>query len=128
MEEKEDQLLASVEKVIEAVTDMKIKLDRKSSVPAKLAHVAEYALFSFLLSFTAYYLHDKKYVDPYSLKFAFLFCALTDENLQSIGSGRNSRVTDIIIDFAGCLIGYALANFVWKLAERRKNGKRTSRS
>ena len=127
-EEKEDKLLTSVEKVVEAVTDKKIELDRESIVPAKLVHVAEYTIFSFLLSFTAYYLHCKKNVDSSRLMFAFLFCALTDEHLQSIGTGRSSRVTDIVIDFAGCLIGFALANFVWISMERRKNGKRTSRS
>ncbi len=125
-EKKEDRFLSSVEKVVEVVTDKEIDLDRDSAVPAKIAHVAEYVLFSFLLTYTAYFLHSMEHTDRYRLLFTFLFCALTDENLQSLKEGRSSRVTDIIIDFAGCLIGYALVNLIWKLMERRKNGKRIS--
>lgn len=125
-DKKEHQLLSSVEKVVEAVTDKKIKFDRNSAIPAKLAHVAEYVLFSSLLTYTAYFLHKKEHTDRYRLLFTFLFCALTDEHLQTIGEGRSSRVSDIIIDFAACLMGYAFINLIWKWTERRKHGKRLS--
>ncbi len=119
-EKKQDKLLTSVEKVVEAVTDQKIELDRKSIVPAKLAHVFEYTLFSFLLTFSAFYIHTKERVDLFQIKYTCLFVGLADEYLQSLGQGRGSRLTDVMIDFTACLVGLSLARLVYRIYERRK--------
>lgn len=75
---------------------------------AKLFHMLEYAAFSFCLTSSVLLLGD-------ALKNRFeriLLCGMTlaiaDELIQSLFSGRGSRLTDVLVDTAGIMIGYAL--------------------
>lgn len=44
--------------------------------------------------------------------FAGLMTALTDETIQLFSAGRSSQVTDVWIDFAGCLAGIAVCTAI----------------
>lgn len=87
---------------------------------AKLFHLLEYAAFSFCLTSSVHLLGD-------GLKNRFeriLLCGMTlaigDELIQSLFSGRGSRLTDVLVDTAGIMVGYAVATGVRCLAKKIK--------
>ena len=87
---------------------------------AKLFHLLEYAAFSFCLTSSVVLLGD-------GLKNRFeriLLCgmtlALADELVQSLFSGRGSRLTDVLVDTAGIMVGYALVTGIGYLAKKIK--------
>lgn len=70
----------------------------------KAAHFTEFGVLGVLgtISFGQYGLK------PVYPVFAGLLTALTDETLQLFYPGRSAQVTDVWIDFAGCLSGVVL--------------------
>ena len=92
---------------------------------AKIFHMMEYAFFSFCLTESVLLLGDL------SARFErVLLCgvtlALTDELIQSLLSGRGSKLTDVFVDAAGIMIGYGVSLFVARILKKwNKNKKGT---
>ncbi len=87
---------------------------------AKLFHMMEYAAFSFCLTGSVYLLGD-------GLKNRFeriLLCGMTlaiaDEMIQTLFSGRGSRLTDVLVDTAGVMIGYAVSFLIVYCVQKKK--------
>lgn len=109
--------------VVKTVTGKTFSQRVLSSV-AKLFHMMEYAAFSFCLTSSVFLLGN-------GLKNRFeriLLCgmtlALTDELIQTMFSGRGSRVTDVLVDTAGIMVGYAVVIVITKILAKRSEQKR----
>ena len=109
--------------VVKTVTGKTFSQRVLSSV-AKLFHMMEYAAFSFCLTSSVFLLGN-------GLKNRFeriLLCgmtlALTDELIQTMFSGRGSRVTDVLVDTAGIMVGYAVVIVITKILAKRNEQKR----
>lgn len=125
MSTRESGILKAVENVINHYTTHSVHLDTKTAHTrlAKLAHLGEFAVFSAL--FTTAVFAFRKETRPHFLKILFVgvFCAVTDEHLQLVTDGRSSRVSDVMIDLCGVLIGYAIASGLLWLIRKRKEKK-----
>ena len=91
---------------------------------AKIFHMLEYSAFSFCLTSSVLLLGD-------GLKNRFeriLLCGMTlamaDELIQSLFSGRGSKLTDVLVDTAGIMIGYALTIGIGLLLKKIKKKKK----
>ena len=124
---KKSAVVKEVEKIIEVITKEEVELDaKKLPVVSKIAHVIEFSAFSFF--FTASVIHfgaspKKQY---YQILFTGCMVALADEQLQLLSNGRNSRVSDVVIDLAGVWIGYFLATLLAHFLHRRKQNAKCS--
>lgn len=124
VESTKSKVVETVEKVVKTITKKDVSLKNVSGrLISKLGHVMEYFVFSCLFAFTYFYLQGSVSEDAfYRLGFVFSFCALADEHLQSIGQGRSSRVSDVLIDLAACFFGYAVGRGIFLMIERRRQG------
>lgn len=85
----------------------------------KLGHLAEFALFSLFFSFSIHVFHGTLAPFFQSVLLGGVMLALTDETIQSFVAGRGSRVSDVLIDLCGVLIGYAVAWIILWLFQRK---------
>jgi VanZ family protein len=121
---KKSAVVKKVEEIVEVITKEEIDWDAKElPVVSKIAHVLEYSVFAFFFTATIGFYRGGK-TAAYIERILFVGCmvALADEHLQSISDGRSSRVSDVMIDLAGILIGYWIAAFViWLIGRRKKH-------
>ena len=94
----------------------------------KNAHGFMYMVLAFLVS-SAFFTFNKRGKDTIVyILFICLFYAVTDEFHQSFVPGRGSLVSDVLVDFAGALIGLAffyLAYYrIYKIYTSKKSAKR----
>ena len=112
--------------VVRAVTGSSSFSKQALKVVATLFHTMEYAAFSFCLTWSVLLWGDIKNGRLERVLLCGMFLATTDELIQSCFSGRGSRVTDIVVDTAGILIGYGIAvlsaKIIAKRAENKKKG------
>lgn len=85
----------------------------------KLAHFSEFALLGVLLSWLLGMLRGKASFRPL---LPGVTAACLDEGIQLFVPGRAARLTDILIDSGGVLVGMALF-LLWLLIKVRKNKK-----
>ena len=122
MTKRESGILKAVETVVQKFTDRPLNLDTKAAHTrlAKLAHLGEFALFSFV--FTAAVYAFWRETKPFLWRILFVggFIAVTDEHIQLVTAGRSSRVSDVMIDSCGVLIGYALSSFLIRKIRKKR--------
>lgn len=120
------QATAKRDFVVKAVAGEKNFARLSMKVIAKLFHMMEYAAFSFFLTESVLVLGDMKSGRFERILLCGVMLAITDEMIQSLFSGRGSRLTDVLVDGAGVMVGYAVALFlaylVKKRIEKRKKG------
>lgn len=80
----------------------------------KNAHAFEYFILAIIVSYSLFLFNIKGKNALIYIMFICLFYAVTDEFHQIFVPGRSSQVLDVIIDFAGSVIGMA----VFYLVER----------
>lgn len=85
----------------------------------KTAHVTEFCVLAILVFCLIAVL--KKSLYGYGF-FYVLAVAVLDEFIQSF-TGRTSQILDVLIDFAGALLGFGLVRFIIKV--KRQTGKRS---
>ena len=85
--------------------------DMRQTLLRKLAHVSEFALFTFCLAL----LLRGRVVQ--TLGIGFITGAL-DESIQ-LFSDRSAEVRDIWIDFVGAVLGTLLGTLLWRLTHRQ---------
>lgn len=91
----------------------------------KMAHMTEYAIL-YMLLFVPMKLTLKNKNVKKLLLIAFLICVLYasfDEIHQLFVDGRSGRITDVLIDSAGALIGFIMVFCINKLAHCKIIGK-----
>ena len=93
--------------------------DKVNFYVRKLAHMTEYALLAFCLSWF-WYLWQKPGKETFSLP---LLCGLTtacvDETIQLFSQERGSSLKDVWIDMAGFLLAFLLYRFLSAPARRK---------
>ena len=115
---------ANRDAVVKAVTGHASFTKQVMKVIAKSFHVMEYAFFSFCLTASVLLFGDLRGRFERVLLCGVML-ALTDELIQSTSSGRGSRVTDIVVDTAGILIGYAVAVLINTIVTKIQKKKGT---
>jgi len=89
----------------------------------KMAHLIEYAALGMAVMQFAKYVEKDYRKKLYALAcFYVLFVAVLDEHIQSF-SDRTSSTGDILLDFFGALIGFAIVLVVHFIYEKFKNKK-----
>lgn len=95
----------------------------------KLAHFTEYSALGFVTSFTVYYFYKKPLGGLFVKLFVSLFTAVIDEAIQLNVEGRSGQVTDILLDFSGCINGILVSTLIifiyiyYKKRKEMKNGR-----
>ncbi len=121
--------LGTVEAVLEFFLQRDLSVEEllKSPVVAKVGHMLEYFVFAFLFTVSVHHRRGIREKEAYSqILFACLFAALADEHLQILGVGRNPSLSDVLVDFSACLMGYGAGGLVFSFWERRKNRRERS--
>lgn len=108
---------------VAGLMDAWLPLERLTFWVRKAAHFTEFAAwgavaFLNLRRFSAYRLQAF-----FNTLFAGLFVAVVDEFIQ-LFSGRGSLVSDVVLDFCGCLFGALVCVACLKLWTAHKNNKR----
>ena len=99
---------------------------QKISIPvvAKIFHMMEYAAFSACLTGAVLLLGDLKNSRFERILLCGIILALSDELIQSLFSGRGSKLTDVLVDIAGIMIGYVVAMLISYLIKKRNEKKK----
>ena len=84
----------------------------------KAAHFTEFAVLG-MLGANMSRMYDRGII--YML-FTGMLTALTDETIQLFSAGRSSQVTDVWIDFAGCMFGVFTALLLSYIIRKRADG------
>lgn len=85
----------------------------------KLAHLTEFAALGAETACFALLLSSRRLHGFFHCLFAGLLAALIDETLQLL-TDRGSQVQDVLLDFAGLLLGVLLTYLIARLRDRRK--------
>ena len=97
---------------------------RALNLNRKAAHFSEFLALGVMVtsSFKLYYGSIKKYV--FHILFTLLMIPVADESLQYLSPGRSAQVSDILLDFSGCITGMLLtcaaALLIHKVRTERK--------
>jgi VanZ family protein len=121
-EKKQGVVIKVVENAIESVTKKEVHLSKsKSAVISKCVHVLEFSLFSVFLTLSLFFLQKNRKSAYQSVLLCGTFLGITDEHFQLLYEGRGSKLTDVIVDIAGVMIGYMIAKLILKLIWRKKD-------
>lgn len=96
------------------------KMSQLDHIVRKNAHGFLYMVLAILVSEALFQCNKKGKDAIIYILFICLFYAVTDEFHQSFVPGRTSLVSDVLIDFAGALIGLAIFYFVYYKTLRRQ--------
>lgn len=94
----------------------------------KLAHFIEFSALGIITTLTVYSYCQKVIGGVYFKLFVCLATAVCDEAIQLNIDGRSGQVSDIFLDFSGCLFGLILTSIVigivlyLKKRKDRRNG------
>lgn len=102
-----------------------LKLKNLDFIVRKNAHAFEYIILAILTSSVFKTFRQKGKECLIYILFTCLFLAVLDEFHQSFIPGRGSYVSDVLIDFVGCLLGVSLFYLSYNLIYRgllRKKG------
>ncbi|MEG0691538.1 MAG: VanZ family protein, partial [Oscillospiraceae bacterium] len=91
---------------------LSIDVDLLTLLIRKAAHLSEYLLLGLLISLCCYYTKKRFQYNILTILFLGLSASVLDEFLQTFIVGRSGEVRDILIDFAGILIGFFIVYFV----------------
>lgn len=89
----------------------------------KAAHFTEYFALGALLAATIKFYHRPGREAVFTELFLLLLVPVTDEWIQLFRPGRGSSVADVLLDFAGGLVGMVLLDLFFHF---RRNGRPTS--
>ena len=99
----------AVTKVVKSVSTEKLTSSVANRIAAKIGHAGEFSIFAFLLTLSAALRRRSAEGLGFQVLAVSLFSAVTDEYLQTYFDRRTPAVTDVMIDLAGALCGFALA-------------------
>ena len=87
----------------------------------KGAHFVEFAGLGLCLCNALYASFGHRLTPVFALVGSVIY-AISDEVHQIFSEGRACRITDVLIDSAGALLGIVIAFLVYKIIRRSKNG------
>lgn len=89
----------------------------------KLAHFVEFSIYGVLLTATVLAFEDNIKKQVFKILFVMLAVPVVDEFIQLLSEGRNSQVTDVLLDFSGCVFGLIVAAAVSNIVKKRNKKK-----
>lgn len=97
-----------------------VNIDTLTFLIRKSAHFTEYMILGILIAFV--FVGMSKRLSFYWSHILFLCLAsgVIDEMIQFFVPGRSSEVRDILIDFAGGLLGYIIVSIIQSVRHRKK--------
>ncbi len=121
---KQGAVVEAVENVATKVTNKDVHLTKENTKSvSKMVHVIEFFAFSLFLTISLL-LYGDKVKDIYEkVLLCGVFLAISDEYLQELAKGRESRLTDVLVDLAGIMIGFAVARLIMYFVRRKKNAR-----
>jgi VanZ family protein len=133
--EKSFAVVNAVKQEYKAIQNSEKNASNKSSLPVtqkekkinlflrKNAHALEYLILALLVC-NAFFSnkHKGKGIIIYIL-FICLFYAVTDEFHQLFVAGRTARISDVLIDFSGSLVGMGIYYFVYYVCYNKYRAK-----
>lgn len=94
----------------------------------KGAHMGEFFIMGILLCLCFYYGANRYLSQSGVILFLLLAVGVMDEFIQSFIAGRSSQVSDVLIDFGGAVIAFAVIALIsLKAAGKRRYSRRISR-
>lgn len=106
-----------------------IDKELSSYIVRKTAHFLEYAAIGGSLVGCAFSFNKTKpYIYSINILFTGLLTAVIDETIQLNVPGRSGQVSDVLIDFSGCITGTIFVMAVIKLIQIIINQKRKAKS
>lgn len=89
-----------------------------SYIVRKAAHFTEYAAIGGALVGCAYSFNKiKPYIYSINILFVGLLTAVIDETIQLNVEGRSGQISDVLLDFGGCITGAVIVMTVIKLIQ-----------
>lgn len=85
----------------------------------KFAHFFEFAVFGCLLTSTCIAYGEKIRKSFFKIFFIMLAVPVADEFIQYFSEGRSSQVSDVILDFCGCILGFAVAAVITEILKHK---------
>lgn len=118
-----------VDRLAELLSDLGMSLDVHTVTVfvRKGAHFGEFFLLGLLISLIFVFM--KKGLKHYSgyILFLCLLSGVTDEFIQFFVEGRSSQVTDVVLDFSGCLCAFLLVSLIYVVKHRKKTSYQSYR-
>ena len=113
------RIVDTVEKVIKTIKpEMNIERHNLTYIIRKLAHFIEFFAQGFFFSIFIY-CFSKKY-NIINILFIGLLTACYDEYIQLSSAGRSGQISDIFVDFSGCILAAVLYTiFYFSMKEKR---------
>lgn len=89
----------------------------------KAAHFVQFAAFGTLLTCTSVAYCGRIKPQIFRILFFMLAVPVTDEFIQYFSVGRSSQVSDVLLDFSGCITGLLLVIAILAVIHRLHNSK-----
>ena len=109
-----------IEKILRAVKP-EIETDRHfiTHVVRKIAHFAEFFVQGVLFG-AVIYIFSNKY-NVINILFTGLLTACCDEFIQLSSEGRSAQITDVFVDFSGCIMAAVLYSlfYYWQFKKNK---------
>lgn len=74
----------------------------------KAAHFVQFAVYGILVTSTSFAYNSKIKDQIFKILFILLSVPVADEFTQYFSEGRSAQVSDIVLDFCGCLTGFLI--------------------
>lgn len=90
----------------------------------KAAHFVQFAAFGALLTCTSVAYCGRIKPQIFRILFFMLAVPVTDEFIQYFSAGRSSQVSDVLLDFSGCITGLLLVTAILTVIHRLHKRKK----
>lgn len=105
------------------LTKLQLNADLTDFIVRKLAHFLEFTAFGAVFSAT-YIIYTNQLVKNIpNMLFILLAVPVIDETIQYFSPGRSPQVSDVLLDFGGCVTGLIFTSLVFiaiKLLKKKK--------
>lgn len=89
----------------------------------KAAHFVQFTVFGILLTSTVISFCGNIKNQIFKILFFLLAVPVTDEFIQYFPEGRSAQVSDVVLDFSGCIMGLAVTAAVFAFFVMKKHRK-----
>lgn len=89
----------------------------------KVAHFVQFMVFGILLTSTVISFWGNIKAQIFKILFFLLAVPVVDEFIQYFPEGRSAQVSDVVLDFSGCIVGFAVTAAVFAFLVINKHRK-----
>ncbi len=122
-----EESTAQSDSVLKFITDVfnsiNINININSFIIRKMAHFLEFMVLGVLLTATVACYTDSFKNEIFKMLFILLAVPVSDETMQYISPDRGPQVSDVLLDFSGCITGWIVTILIITLIKKIKNRK-----